>query len=497
MNIFEHDAFKSAVAGQWVARPSERPTPITGVSTDSRSLSPGDAFIALRGDRFDAHHFVPEAIARGASLILLERDTALPREKLPPTLAAVRVPDTRKALMRLARVHRNSLEGTRVIAVTGSNGKTTTVRLIDAALSSRLRGVASVKSFNNEIGVPLTILRARKGDQYLLCEVGMNAPGEIAQLAEIVEPDIAVITSIGRAHIENFGSTDAIAIEKGSLLRFLRPQGLAVIPSAIPRLAEIARKSPNTITFGRDDTADLRITDAAHTHSTAGDARLRVTLNNRFTIDLPLLGEHNATNAAAAVAVARRMGLEEDAIAAALAAASPPDMRLQRKRIAGIDLYNDAYNANPDSAIAAIKAFSTLAANAQRRVVVLADMLEMGDLAEQGHRDVADALLAAPNIDKVITVGSHSLHAANRLLEKWPRERVLMLAELDAGADHGAERALAALRPNDAVLLKGSRGMRLERLEHLLADPPPHLAGHSPQPTVRTTLHSPAADAHR
>lgn len=497
MNIFDHDSFKSAVAGQWVARPSARPALITGVSTDSRSLTQGEAFIALKGDNFDAHHFIPQAISRGASLVLLERDSALPKGNLPPGLSAIKVPDTRKALMRLARAHRQSLDGTRVIAVTGSNGKTTTVRLIDAALSSRLRGVASIKSFNNEIGVPLTILRARKGDQYLLCEVGMNAPGEIAQLAEVVEPDIAVITSIGRAHIENFGSTDAIAIEKGSLLRFLRPQGLAVIPSDNQRLAELARKSPNVVTFGREDHADLRVTSSAHITSPDGATRLRITLNNRFTLDLPILGEHNATNIAAAIAVARRMGLEEDAIATALASAAPPDMRLQRKRIAGIDLYNDAYNANPDSAIAAIAAFSSLAADAPRRVVVLADMLEMGDLAADGHRDVADAILRAPNIDRVITVGQHSLHAANRLLEHWTPDRVLMLAELDAAAEHGAHRALAALRPGDAVLLKGSRGMRLERLEHLLADPPPHLAAHISPPTIHSAIRAPSADARR
>lgn len=492
MNIFEHESFKAAVAGQWVARAAARAPLLTGVSTDSRTVNPGEAFIALKGENFDAHHFIPQAISRGASLILLERDSALPRENLPDSLSAVRVPDARKALMRLARAHRQSLDGTRVIAVTGSNGKTTTVRLIDAALSSKLRGVASIKSFNNEIGVPLTILRARKGDQYLLCEVGMNAPGEIAQLAEIIEPDIAVITSIGRAHIENFGSTDAIALEKGSLLRFLRPHALAVVPADQPRLLELARKAPHTVSFGRDPEADLRITDSAHVQQPGGAVRLSVTLNNRFTITLPLLGEHNATNVAAAVAVARRMGLDEDAIAAALAAAAPPDMRLQRKRLAGIDLYNDAYNANPDSAIAAINAFSALAADAPRRVVVLADMLEMGPLAQQGHRDVADAILAAPNIDKVVTVGEHSLHAANRLLEHWPRDRVLMLAELDAGPDHGAQRALAALRPGDAVLLKGSRGMRLERLEHLLAD-----AATSLQPSVRTNLAAPAADARR
>ncbi|MGD9692763.1 MAG: UDP-N-acetylmuramoyl-tripeptide--D-alanyl-D-alanine ligase [Phycisphaerales bacterium] len=495
MTIFAPEAFKAAVAGQWIARPAAHPSQITGVSIDSRTVNQGEAFIALRGDRFDAHHFIPQAISRGASLILLERDSALPsRDSLPPNLSAIRVPDTRKALMRLARAHRQSLDGTKVIAVTGSNGKTTTVRLIDAALSSRFRGIASIKSFNNEIGVPLTVLRARKGDNYLICEVGMNAPGEIAQLAEIVEPDIAVITSIGRAHIENFGSVDGIALEKGSLLRFLRPQGLAVIPTTNPRLSELARKAPNVVTFGRDDDANLRITSSSHVQSDNLTTRLRVTLNNRFTLDLPLLGEHNATNAAAAVAVARRLGLEEDAIASSLASASPPDMRLQHKHINGIDLYNDAYNANPDSSIAAITAFSYLAADAPRRVVVLADMLELGDLAEQGHREVADAILSAPNIDKVITVGEHSLYAANRLLEKWPRERVTMLSEFDAGSDHGAYRALSALRAGDAVLLKGSRAMRLERLEQLLADPPPG----APRPSAHPQIHTPqrpAADA--
>ncbi|XOV75303.1 MAG: UDP-N-acetylmuramoyl-tripeptide--D-alanyl-D-alanine ligase [Phycisphaerales bacterium] len=269
---------------------------------------------------------------------------------------------TRRALGQLALAYRRSLDSVRVIAVTGSNGKTTTVRLIDAVLREVPRR-ASIKSYNNDIGVPLTIFSARPGDQYLVCEVGMNAPGEIAPLARIVEPDVAVITSIGRAHIETFDDQLGIVREKASLLSFVRPHGLAVVTADCPDLDPYLKPVPNVVMFGRSDRADLRLTASEH----AGDppSRVRFTINERVTHEIPLLGEHNALNAMAAVAVGRRLGLEEEDIGRGLAGAVPAEMRLRHDRVGGLDLFNDAYNSSPESAMAAIRTFADLA-RAQR-----------------------------------------------------------------------------------------------------------------------------------
>ena len=222
---------------------------------------------------------------------------------LPPGLAVIKVHDsTRRALSRLAAAYRKTLEGTRIIAVAGSNGKTTTVRLIDAVLSRAMKGTASVKSFNNDIGVPLTILGARPGDGYLICEVGTNSPREIAKLAEVVNPDIAVIVSIGREHLEKLGSVMGVASEEARGLEFVRPGGAGVYNADVPEIAAVIpaleRRPVALIGFGRGRAATVRV---AHVSQDWGGVGF--TLSDRAAFKLGMLGAHNAVNAAAAVAV--------------------------------------------------------------------------------------------------------------------------------------------------------------------------------------------------
>lgn len=464
MSFWTSESIRGAIGGVWTARPADE-APRTGVSIDSRTIKPGEVFFAFKGENFDGHDFVRAAVEAGAGMVVLERDAS--GLNLPKRVGVARVPDARRALIRLSKAYRKRLDGVKVVAVTGSVGKTTTVRLIDAVLSTRLRVTASQKSFNNDIGVPLTLLRAKAGDQAIICEVGMNSPGEIATLGALLEPDVAVITRIGRAHIGHLGSREAIAREKASLMTFLRPGGVAVIPAEEALLDDYARTVSHVVRFGADADADIRVSDIETIAQSGGSGLLRFTINGRCAFEVPLLGEHNAMNAAAAIAVGRRFGLDEETIRAGLAKAAPPANRMQVRTVGGVTVYNDAYNASPESTIAAVGTFAGAAGDSERRVIVLGDMRELGDFAEAAHREVAEAILRAGNIDALIAVGPLALHTAERLQREWAPERVALLPDAEGP---NAARAAAHLRPGDAVLLKGSRSMALERVEQALAE---------------------------
>jgi len=464
------DNLKAASGGSWLARADGRVNvTLSGLSTDSRSIRPGQVFLAMRGERFDGHAFVTDAVRAGAGMVIVEDASAFKPERLERPIPAVCVSDSGRALLKLAAAYRRGLDTTRVIAVAGSNGKTTTTGLIAAVLSSRLRGTSPRGSFNNAVGVPLTILSAQAGDQFLVCEVGTNSPGEIATLAEVIEPDIAVLTSIGREHLEGLGSIEGVAREEGSLLAYLRPGGLAVVTGDTPLLAEFLAPAPHLVTFGRAQSADLRLTEFTHEASTPGGIPdgSKFGVNGRWTYRTGLLGEHNALNALAAIAVGRRLGVTDDEITRALATAKGQPMRLERSTIGPVEVLNDAYNANPDSMAAAVGAFLGIGAPARRRVAVLGDMLELGPHGPQAHHQLGRLLRSSPGVDAVVLVGHLMLHAAEALHEHdgpgrpWADDRVLCVSDLDE-----AQAAAAArwLRAGDFVLLKGSRGRRLERL---------------------------------
>lgn len=464
MDFWTPDNLKSTLAGTWLSRADA--SPITGASTDTRTLAPGQVFIALRGERTDGHRHVAEAVAKGASMVVVDRPE--------PSFASLRVPvlavaDSTAALLRLGAAYRRTLESTRVIGVGGSNGKTTTVRLVAAALGAGLRGTSSPRSFNNAIGVPLTLLGGKRSDQFLVCEIGTNAPGEIAPLALAAAPDIAVITSIGREHLEGLGSLEGVLREEVSLLSGLREGGLAVLNADAPGLVEAARpmlagQRATMVTFGEAASADLRIGDVSQTPD-----GVSFMLNGRQRLRLGLLGAHNAWNAAAAFAVARRLGVEPGVIAGALEAAAGPPMRLERRVVRGVTFINDAYNANPESVLAALRAFGeAYGRSPSRRVVVLGDMLELGDAAPASHREVGIAAGGCGWIDLLVTVGVHSAATARAARGLLGATRVAEVEAADAG---GISRAAGLLRPGDVVLLKASRGVALERVVDLVAEP--------------------------
>jgi UDP-N-acetylmuramoyl-tripeptide--D-alanyl-D-alanine ligase len=421
----------------------------SAVCTNSRELVSGSLFIALRGERFDGHDFLAGAAVAGAVAALVEKPpaTALPGVHL------LIVPDTYAALGDLARFVRRQLRGS-VIAVAGSNGKTGTKLLIDAALRGKLRGSASPKSFNNHVGVPLTILPADPMQDYLVLEIGTNHPGEVAALADISRPDIAVITNAGAEHLEGLGDLDGVRRENASIITGMNADGLLVVNGDDSALLDaISSHVGQTITFGFKTSNDLFAADVR-----CDEAGVRFKLNGRREAFIPLLGAHTACNALAAIAVARRLGLSDNDILAGLARATGPDMRLQLQRFGPVTVLNDAYNANPNSMRAALETLATLA-TADRRVAVLGDMLELGPTSEQFHRDLGTMAATGVKPHVLACVGPQS---------RWTAQAARDAGLSDDAVLHYPDAAAAAvgvpglLRPGDLVLLKASRGTKLE-----------------------------------
>ncbi|MBX3390342.1 MAG: UDP-N-acetylmuramoyl-tripeptide--D-alanyl-D-alanine ligase [Phycisphaeraceae bacterium] len=467
MSFWQLENLRSVLSGNWLVRPGANArSEAQGASIDTRSLKRGNIFFALKGEKVDGHKFLGAAEKAGAALAVVE--DASGASGVAEGLPIVQVESVGAALLRCAGEYRRTLEGTRVVSIGGSNGKTTTSRLVESVLSRHFRGVSSPKSFNNAIGVPLTILSARKGDQYLVCEVGTNEKGEIAQLASVVNPEIAVITSIGREHLEGLSSVQGVLEEEAAIASEIRAGGVAIIADQPVELGDVVRglmlggKRGSMLRFGMTEEADLRVGSVA-----TDELGTSFSINERAQFRVPLLGAHNALNGAAAVAVARRFGLDDTVIRTALAEAATPEMRMRLESHGPITILNDAYNANPDSMLAALKAFSVLARqrNPARRVVVLADMLEMGDAGPDAHREIGEAVASDQSIDFVVLAGPLMMFAAERVRKKWAGERVVNLPRMD---DEHARRIASMLKPGDFVLLKGSRGMGVERVARAL-----------------------------
>jgi UDP-N-acetylmuramoyl-tripeptide--D-alanyl-D-alanine ligase len=369
-------------------------------------------------------------------------------------------------LGKLGAYHRDQVRA-KVIAVTGSNGKTTTKRMIEHIMAKHLRGTCSPKSFNNNIGVPLTLLGAGQEDDYVICEVGSNAPGEIAGLSAICRPDLAVITSVGETHLEKLGSIDLVAVEKASMLHYVRAGGCAIVwADSSPLAAALKPFDCRMIRFGQAQGADLRLTD----FQGQGD-RVSFRVNGQVEVRLPQPGLHNASNALAALAVATQMGVSLEQAGADLADFGGVEMRLESLQIGPVRVINDAYNANPSSVLAAADVLAGQPGS--RRVMIAGDMLEMG----QGTRQIHERVGA-----DIATQCGHGPQEAGRThATKFGIDFLIGIGELGryiaSGAySHGLpgqafdtlEAATVALpsllKPGDVILIKGSRGAAMERL---------------------------------
>lgn len=405
-------------------------------------------YIALRGQRFDGHDFIADAVSNGASAALVDRD--IPDSFGIPLL---RVEDTRKAMGRLAAVIRQNFSG-KVIAVAGSNGKTSTKNLIDSTLRVARTGSMSPKSFNNDVGVPLAIFPAESSDDYLVLELGTNHPGEIANLSAISQPDIAVITNCSAEHLEGLGDLAGVRRENACIIEHLKADGTLIVNGDDPELlAATAGFTGKRITFGFSPYNDLFPIDIRC------DARgTRFYLNGwRTLVRVPMLGRHAACNALAAVAVGHEMGLTDEQILEGLASSASAEMRLQMQCADGVDILNDAYNANPASMLAALHTLGLLPA-AGRRVAVLGDMRELGEWAADCHREIGQAIAREGRVDLLLCVGSLAELIGQAAIETgYPAASVRNYTNAAAACEISGE-----LQSGDVLLVKGSRAIGLE-----------------------------------
>jgi UDP-N-acetylmuramoyl-tripeptide--D-alanyl-D-alanine ligase len=441
------------------AVPPVRPVSVGGVSTDSRTTSPGDLFFALRGENFDGHEYVQAAFERGAvAAVVAAAQLDDVRRRVAHFLGQgaclLSVTDPLHAYGRLANYHRRQVPA-EVIAVVGSNGKTTAKTMISHVLGGRLKGRGSPKSFNNAVGVPHTLLSVGAADDFVAVEIGTNAPGEVAHLAQIAEPDLAVITSIAEEHLEGLRDLAGVAREECSILQFIRPGGFVAVNADAPLVRDYLPVPGITcVTFGRGDDCDLRLSDITHD---ADGVRFRV--NGRFEYRVPLPGVHNALNAAAAIAIGRRLGCEHDEMAARFESFTPPPMRHQLLSFGGVRILNDAYNSNPGSAVAAIETLESLPCTG-RRFCVFGEMRELGAQAAAMHQTVAQRLRRS-NGTRVVLVGAAADYMADTLAEPG----LFTVRSSNVPDPAAAARLLSEeLQPGDLVLLKASRAVGLEQV---------------------------------
>jgi UDP-N-acetylmuramoyl-tripeptide--D-alanyl-D-alanine ligase len=444
----------SATGGRLVSGVPTRA--LTGVSIDSRTLSAGDLFVAIVGPRFDGHDFIGDAAQRGGAAALVSEEVVA-----PPGIDLVRVADTTQALAALARYARRRSTAP-VVAITGSTGKTTTKEMTARLLETAGPVLRTEGNLNNQYGLPLTLLRLRPEHRFVVLELGMSAAGELRHLSGIAEPDVAAITNVAAVHLEFFASVDAIADAKAEILEGLRPRGAAVLNGDDPRVRAIGERRRDVVWFGHDRAYAV---SAENWRGTVQGMRFDLVVGGRtLDIALPLTGPHFLMNFLAAAAVASHLGIEPRVIA---------DGALNMKAVSHrgevvhlqeqITLIDDSYNSNPFAVDAAVASLGL--AGARRRVAFLGDMLELGPTARALHVDTGRKI--AGRIDVLVGVGplSHNLLEGAQAAGVSP-------ADLHHFADsaQAAREAASLVQAGDAVLIKGSRGVRMEAVVEALRE---------------------------
>jgi UDP-N-acetylmuramoyl-tripeptide--D-alanyl-D-alanine ligase len=427
---------------------------IEKVTTDSRTLKPGELFVALRGENFDGHNFVESAAQFGAAGAIVESAW---NGKIPKNFGLVRTNDTLQAYQELAAHYRKSLK-LNVVAITGSNGKTSTKDFTAAVLARRFRVTKTEGNFNNHVGLPRTILQATSGDEVAVWEIGMNHPGEIAALAKLAVPDVAIITNIGVAHIEFMGSREKIAEEKGALAEAVGAHGTVILNADDPFTRSIAARTPGKVSLAGTTAGNIRAGEISQ--SGTGTDFTILEGAHRCRAQLPVPGLHMVQNALLAVAAGRAFGLSLEDCAAGLVAAPLTRARLQIKDLGGVQFLDDSYNANPDSMKAALRTLVELDADG-KRIAVLGEMHELGDESERGHREVGETA-AALKIDQLIAIGD----AATAIAE-GAKHAGLQKTTVVNSTSEAAELLNEIAAPGDLILIKGSRASRTEEvIEH-------------------------------
>ncbi|WP_410514518.1 UDP-N-acetylmuramoyl-tripeptide--D-alanyl-D-alanine ligase [Paenibacillus sp. BR2-3] len=451
----------AVMCGGELLAPGAAATEIAGVVTDSRKITPACLFVPLTGEHFEGHDFGAAALAAGAAGILWQRN------KGPaPDGAVIVVEDTLMALQMLGTAYLTQI-APQVVAITGSNGKTTTKDIVTALLESQYKVHKTQGNFNNHIGLPLTLLSMKEDTEIAVLEMGMSSRGEIALLASLAAPDVAVITNIGESHLLQLGSRMEIARAKLEITEGLKPEGLLIYNGDEPLLAEVLTEGSlslpagmKTFRFGiTADNDDYPTGIMAH----AGGMTFTSNCHGDRAFTLPLPGKHNVINSLAALAVARHYGISEDHIEAGLHNLKLTGMRIEVMTTpSGITLLNDAYNASPTSMKAAIDVLQSMKGSGQK-IAVLGDMLELGPEEAQFHAEIG-SYLDPEKTDLLFTFGRLSEHLASAAGKKFGNDRIFSFTD--------KEELTALLRtkcsPRDIVLFKASRGMRLEEVLHSL-----------------------------
>jgi UDP-N-acetylmuramoyl-tripeptide--D-alanyl-D-alanine ligase len=428
---------------------------VAGVSIDSRTIAKGQLFVAVKGPRFDGHDFARAAIERGAAAAMVHRDV-----EAPAGFPLVRVGETTQALKDLGR-HVRLKAAIPVVAVTGSAGKTTTKEMTAALLATQGPVLKTEGNLNNQYGLPLTLLRLGPEHRFAVLELGMSAAGELRELSSIARPDVAIITMVAPVHLEFFDSVDAIAAAKAEILEGLDDDGVAVLNGDDPRVRGIGRRRKGrTLWFGRDRACDV---SAENWRGTIHGMRFDMRVDGRtYDVALPLPGPHFLMNFLAATAAAHHLGVPAETIVEAATHMQAAKSRGQVRRLGeGVTLLDDSYNSNPAAVDAAVSALDMAARG--RRVVFLGDMLELGPRGPELHRETgaklagrADVVVGVGGLGREFVEGARSAGVASSALREFP------------DSEAAAGEAASLVQPGDTVLVKGSRGARMEKVVEAL-----------------------------
>jgi len=431
-----------------------------GITTDSRAVSPGNLFIALHGEKFDGHAYLDQAVENGAKGLLVHRDDGKERGNVP----AILVDDTLKALGDLAHAWRKRFN-LPILAITGSSGKTTTKEMAASILAQSKKILKTQGNYNNLIGLPLTLFRLEEEHEAAILELGTNRPGEIARLTRIAEPAVAVVTNVGPAHLEGFGTLAGVAREKGDIFRNMPPGGVAVLNADDPYIRQWdIDPALRRITFGFDADADVSAADIRYDGS-AGIGFVLKIKGTSASVNLSVTGRHNAANALAAAALAWAAGSTIEEIRHGLETFTTVSGRMEIIPLGnGAFVINDTYNANPASVGEALKALQALRRQGQG-IAVLGDMLELGHEAAARHRDIG-GLLADTGVTWVYLRGRFSQATAAGALNKGMAESRIVHFEDPAQI---IDLILSRVKRGDWILVKGSRGMKMEEVVERLA----------------------------
>lgn len=431
-----------------------------GVSIDSRTVESGQLFFAIIGEKLDGHRFVQEALKSGCAGAVISQPLDV---ELETGQFLIQVANTTQAMQQLAHYYRKQFDHLKVVGITGSAGKTTTKDMIAAVLAEKYNLLKTEGNLNNYYGLPLTLFQLKPEHQVLVVEMGMSNLKEIELLAKLAEPSVGVVTNVGHSHMEFLKTLDNVAKAKQELIENLVGERLAVLNTEDFRVRQMSILSDQVLFYGKDTEADYRILELKETDLTGTELLLKAE-NQELLFKIPLPGEHNVYNALAAIAVGRAWGVSFDAIQQGLLKFRPSKMRMDILKLKqGLTILNDAYNANPNSMKASLQ---VLAQQSGRKIAVLGDMLELGEYAEDAHREIGQYAYQS-GIDVILVKGDYAPQVLEGAIFAGATEEKVFAF---GNNQELTERLIQLIQPNDTILIKGSRGMKMEEVLHYLEE---------------------------